>query len=117
MDEYMRVRGTQNVWAIGDVTHWGNRKLTTVDGQWAVAMQNILSSINGGGEEVFKKYVHSDGLLMIVPMGRRFANAVAFIKGWKLWGVIGWLFKGRTYMIEAARPIAEGIATSGRVKI
>ena len=117
MDEYMRVRGTQNVWAIGDVTHWGNRKLTTVDGQWAVAMQNILSSINGGGEEVFKKYVHSDELLMAVPMGRRFANAVVFIKGWKLWGVIGWLLKGRTYMIEAARPVAEGIVTSGRVKI
>jgi len=117
MDEYMRARGMQNVWAIGDVTHWGNRKLTTVDGQWTVAMENIVSSINGGGVEVFKKYVHSDELLMIVPMGRKFGNAVAFVKGWKLWGVLGWLFKGRTFMIEFARPVAEGITTSGRAKI
>ncbi|CUS13836.1 unnamed protein product [Tuber aestivum] len=117
MDQYMRVEGTQNVWAIGDVTHWGNRKLTTVDGQWTVAMQNIISSINGAGVEVFKKYVHDDGLMIIVPMGRRFANAVAFVKGWKLWGALGWLFKGRTYMIEYARPVAEGVTTSGRIKI
>ncbi|KAG0128277.1 hypothetical protein HOY82DRAFT_29936 [Tuber indicum] len=116
-DEYMRVSGTRNVWAIGDVTHWGNRKVTTVDGQWAVATQNIVSSINGGGVEVFKKYVHSDALLMVVPMGRRFANAVAFINGWKVWGFVGWLFKGRTYMIENARPVAEGITTAGRAKI
>ncbi|PWW73662.1 FAD/NAD(P)-binding domain-containing protein [Tuber magnatum] len=117
MDEYMRVEGTQNVWAIGDVTHWGNRKLTTVDGQWTVAMKNILSSINGAGVEVFKKYVHSDGLMIGVTMGRRFGNAVGFLKGWKLWGFIIWYLKGRTYMVEYARPVAEGIATSGGVKI
>ncbi|RPA99073.1 FAD/NAD(P)-binding domain-containing protein [Choiromyces venosus 120613-1] len=117
MDEYMRAEGTQNIWAIGDVTHWGNRKLTTVDGQWTVAVQNIVSSINGGGVEVFKKYVHSDSLMIVVPMGRKFPNAVVFISGWKLWGAIGWFLKGRTYMIEGARPVAEGITTPGRVKI
>lgn len=116
-DEYMRAKGHQDIWAIGDVTHWGNRKLTTIEAMHNALVKNLLATVNHKPETAFAKYEHSDGLLIAVPIGRKFAYSVGFISGWKAWGFVGWLLKGLTYMVEYSRPIAEGVWTTGHTKL
>lgn len=116
-DKYMRTPAYSNVWALGDVTHWGNRKLTTIEAMHNIVAVNLLAVINGKSEADLKEYKHKDDLLLIVPMGAKFGRATAYLFGMKIWGWLAWLLKGKTYMIESNRPIADGLVTSGRSKI
>lgn len=116
-DKYMRTPAHNNIWALGDVTHWGNRKLTTLEAMHNALAGNLLVIINGGSEAELKEYKHKSDLLVIVPMGAKWGRATAFLFGMKIWGWLAWLLKGKTYMIESNRPLAEGTVTSGRTKI
>lgn len=116
-DKYMRTPAYNNIWALGDVTHWGNRGLVVVEAMHNAVAANLLARINGGSEAEFTEYKHKDGLLLIVPMGAKFGRATAHLFGMRVWGWLAWLVKGKTYMIEGNRPIAEGKATAGRTKI
>lgn len=116
-DKYMRTPAHKNVWALGDVTHWGNRKLTTIEAMHNVVAANLLAVINGKSEAELQEYKHKDELLLLVPMGVKFGRATAYLFGMKIWGWIAWVVKGRTYMIESNRPVADGLVTSGRAKI
>lgn len=116
-DKYLRTPAHKNVWALGDVTHWGNRKLTTIEAMHNVVAANLLAVINGKSEAEFQEYKHKNDLLLLVPMGAKFGRATAYLFGMKIWGWIAWLLKGRTYMVESNRPLADGLITSGRAKI
>lgn len=116
-DKYLRTSTYHNIWALGDVTHWGNRSVSVIEPQHVALTANILAAVDGKSEAAFKEYNHKNDLIMVVPLGPWFAKATGIAWGWKMWGVLGWALKGRTYMIEAARPIAEGKSTAGRTKI
>lgn len=116
-DKYMRTPTHDNIWAIGDVTHWGNRQLTPIETMHNAVAANLLARVGGGSEAEFTEYKHKSDVLMIVPMGAKFGRATAYLFGMRIWGWLAWLVKGKTYLIESSRPIAEGKATSGRTKI
>lgn len=116
-DKYMRTPAHKNVWALGDVTHWGNRKVSTIEAMHNAVTVNLLATINGKSEAELQEYKHKDGLMLLVPMGAKFGRATAYLFGMKIWGWLAWLVKGRTYMVELNRPLADGLITSGRTKI
>lgn len=116
-DKYLKTPTYSNVWALGDITHWGNRKLTTIEAMHDIVKVNLLATINGKSETEFKEYKHSDALMLVVPIGTGFGKGTGFVFGWKVWGWLVWVLKGRTYMVEANRLIAEGKQTSGRNKL
>jgi NADH dehydrogenase FAD-containing subunit len=116
-DKYLKTPTHSNIWALGDVTHWGNRGIGPIKGHHSSVSTNVLATIAGKDESSFKEYKHSDDLILIVPLGPWFGRATGILFGWKVWGVIAWALKGRTYMIDFARPIAEGKNTAGRTKI
>lgn len=115
-DKYLRTPSYENVWAIGDITHWGNKKLTTLEAMFNVLSANLLLSIQGKSAEL-KEYNHKDGLLLIIPMGTGFAKSTGIFVSFRVWGWLGWLLKGRTYLVEMARPLAEGKVMPGGKKM
>lgn len=115
-DKYLKSPTYSNVWALGDITHWGNRKLTTIEAMYDVVIANLVAAINGKSEAEFKEYKHSSTLLLLVPLGPGFGKGTGFLFGWKVWGWVTWLLKGRTYLVESNRPIAEGKHSSGKKK-
>lgn len=116
-DQYLKTPAYGNVWALGDVTHWGNRKITTIDAMHAIVAANLPAVVGGKPEAELKAYKHKDDLLLIVPMGNKFGRATGLVFGMRVWGWLGWLLKGRSYMIDGSSAIAAGLKTSGGAKI
>ncbi|KAL7270950.1 hypothetical protein RUND412_006327 [Rhizina undulata] len=110
-DEFLRVPKTRNVWALGDVTAWGNRKATTIDAQLFILAGNLRKVLDGKDASEFEAYKHSDELIMVVPVGPRFGMGTGIFGGWRMWGWLVWLFKGRTYGVEKGRSLVEGKGT------
>lgn len=107
-DKYLKTPTHSNIWALGDVTHWGNRGIGAVAEHYKSVSTNVLAAITGKDESSFNEYKHKDDLALIVPLGPWFGRGTGILFGWKVWGVFAWALKGRTYMISMARPIVEG---------
>ena len=102
--DYFNLPNHQNIWALGDVTHYeGNRKVTTLDSQCQVLTWNLRKVILEEGKVAigegagWSKYKHSLDQMMFVPVGSK--KGTGQIKTWRVWSFFVWLLKGRDYMV------------------
>ena len=104
LEPTMRVKGTKNVWGIGDVGNTEVKQVTVTDAQ-VIHLSAALDTVLTGGGEV-KEYKPSGKTMVFITMGKKFA--IGQIGSWKLWGWMVAYVKGRTIFTDIAADYAAG---------
>ena len=109
LDSSMRVTGTSNVWAIGDVGNLEPKQLTVTDGQiihLSSALHAVLTSTTTGSGAVVPVYRPEGKTMVFVSLGRR--HATGQVGGWRLWGWLVNYVKGRRLFVDTAQGYVGG---------
>ena len=104
-DKTMRVQGTKNVWAIGDVGSIETKQLTVTDAQ-IIHLSAALDSVLTGDDRQVREYKPSSKKMIFITMGKKYA--IGQIGGWKLWGWIVSYVKGRMLFVDTAQGYVDG---------
>jgi NADH dehydrogenase FAD-containing subunit len=103
----LRVAGTDNLWALGDVGDAEPKQLTVIDAQVihvAAALHAVLlTGVPGGPVPV---YVPEKKTMLFLALGRKFATGQ--IGGWRLWRVLVAWVKGRRLFVDTAEAYVGG---------
>ena len=105
LDKTMRVKGTKNIWGIGDVGNLEPKQVTVIDAMiihLSAALDAVLT-----GEGQVKEYKLGKQMIFIT-MGKKYATGQ--IGGWKLWGWIVAYVKGRNIFVDTAKQYVDGKA-------
>ncbi|KAH6717235.1 AMID-like mitochondrial oxidoreductase-like protein [Leptodontidium sp. MPI-SDFR-AT-0119] len=103
VDDYLRVKGVEGVWAAGDVVDIQPSQFVYMQKQAAALAKNLDLVINGR-EPVLYKY---DGApMMAVALGR--SRATGRFGGNRLPSLIVWLLKGRTLGVQNLQGLVAG---------
>jgi NADH dehydrogenase FAD-containing subunit len=94
----MRVVGTENVWAIGDVSNVGPKQLTVTDKQ-IIYLADALDAALTEKRSVIP-YQPISKTMIFLSLGRTYATGQ--IGNWRLWGVLVAYVKGRNLFIDTA---------------
>jgi NADH dehydrogenase FAD-containing subunit len=105
LDKTMRVKGTKNIWGIGDVGNLEPKQVTVIDGM-VIHLSAVLDSVLTGEGEV-KEYKLGKPMIF-VTMGKKFGTGQ--IGGWKLWGWMVTYVKGRNIFVDTAKQYVDGKA-------
>ncbi|RGP62372.1 apoptosis-inducing factor 2 [Fusarium sporotrichioides] len=104
IDENMRVVGSNNIWAMGDVGNIDPKQLTVTDNQiihLAAALDAILT-----GETEIKLYEPMSKNMIFVSLGKKYATGQ--IGNWKLFSfMVSWV-KGRKLFVDTAEGYVGG---------
>ncbi|EKJ79471.1 hypothetical protein FPSE_00402 [Fusarium pseudograminearum CS3096] len=104
IDRNMRVVGSKNIWAIGDVGDIDPKQLTVTDNQiihLAAALDAVLT-----GEKSFKPYEPMTKTMIFVSLGKKYATGQ--IGNWKLFSfMVSWV-KGRKLFVDTAEGYVGG---------
>lgn len=105
----MRVSGTANVWALGDVTTFERKHQFNATDMVPVAAHNLLKAVGAVNKERadWMQWSGPKNQLGVV-IGNRFGSAVGYIWGWWLPGWLLYLAKGRGYFLWTAPGLAAG---------
>jgi hypothetical protein len=101
----MRVKGTKNIWGIGDVGNLEPKQVTVIDGMIIHLSAALDSVMTGGGDS--KEYKLGKPMIF-VTMGKKFGTGQ--IGGWKLWGWMVTYVKGRNIFVDTAKQYVDGRA-------
>lgn len=104
LDSMMRVVGTENIWAIGDVSNAGPKQLTVTDNQiiyLASALDAILTN-----KGLVAPYKLTSKTMIFLSLGKKYATGQ--IGNWRLWGVLVSYVKGRNLFIDTANGYVGG---------
>ena len=104
-DKTMRVLGTKNVWAIGDVGNIETKQLTVTDAQ-IIHLSAALDSVLTGDDRQVREYKPSSKKMIFITMGKK--HAIGQIGGWKLWGWMVSYVKGRMLFVDTAQGYVDG---------
>jgi NADH dehydrogenase FAD-containing subunit len=104
LDTMMRVVGTENVWAIGDVSNAGPKQLTVTDSQ-ITYLANALDAVLTDKTPV-APYKPTDKTMIFLSLGKKYATGQ--IGNWRLWGVLVSYVKGRNLFIDTAQGYVSG---------
>ncbi|CAH0050146.1 unnamed protein product [Clonostachys solani] len=104
LDSYMRASGTKTVWGIGDVGDLEPKQLTVTDNQIVYLAGALDAALTGSGKVA--EYKKMDKTMIFVSLGRRFASGQ--IGGWRLFGWMVNLVKGRKLFVDTARGYVDG---------
>ncbi|KAH7313097.1 AMID-like mitochondrial oxidoreductase-like protein [Rhexocercosporidium sp. MPI-PUGE-AT-0058] len=103
VDDYLRVKGVEGVWAAGDVVDIQPSQFVYMQKQAAALAKNLDLVINGR-EPVLYKY---DGApMMAVALGR--SRATGRFGGNRLPSLIVWFLKGRTLGVQNLQGLVSG---------
>ncbi|POR37993.1 Apoptosis-inducing factor 2 [Tolypocladium paradoxum] len=97
-DQSLRVVGTENMWAMGDVGNTEAKQLTLTDAQIVHMAAALDATLTGSGSVA--PYRPEEKTMIFIAMGRRFATGQ--IGGWKLWRFLVSYAKGRKLFVGAA---------------
>ncbi|QPC77180.1 hypothetical protein HYE68_007932 [Fusarium pseudograminearum] len=104
IDKNMRVVGSNNIWAIGDVGDIDPKQLTVTDNQiihLAAALDAVFT-----GEKSFKPYEPMTKTMIFVSLGKKYATGQ--IGNWKLFSfMVSWV-KGRKLFVDTAEGYVGG---------
>ncbi|KAJ4022115.1 hypothetical protein NW752_000684 [Fusarium irregulare] len=104
LDEKMRVVGTNNIWAIGDVGNIDPKQLTITDNQ-IIHVATALDAVLTGQTDV-KKYEPETKKMLFVALGKKYATGQ--IGNWKLFSfMVSWV-KGRKLFVDTAEGYVGG---------
>ncbi|KAF8848095.1 FAD/NAD(P)-binding domain-containing protein [Acephala macrosclerotiorum] len=105
VDEYLRVKGHPDVWAVGDVSAVQRPQLVNAMKQVAHAAKNIGLAIKGQNLVVYKT---GGGDMLAVPVGRK--SGTGHMGNWKLPGFMINMVKGKTLFTENLPKTIDGSA-------
>ena len=106
LNKTMRVRGTKNIWGIGDVGNLEAKQLTVTDAQIIHLSSALHTVLTGDGREVVKEYKPSSRKMIFITMGKKYATGQ--IGEWRLWGWITAYVKGRLLFVDTAKGYVGG---------
>ncbi|UNI19810.1 hypothetical protein JDV02_005961 [Purpureocillium takamizusanense] len=103
-DPSLRVAGTRNVWALGDVGDTETKQLTVTDDQVIHVAAALDSTLTGSGSVA--PYSPLGKPMLFLAMGRKYATGQT--GGWRIWGpLVAWV-KGRKLFVDTAEAYVEG---------
>jgi apoptosis-inducing factor 2 len=105
LDQTMRVRGTTNIWGIGDVGNLEPKQLTVTDAQ-IIHLAAALDSVICKGDKEVEEYKLGGKKMIFITMGRKYATGQ--IGGWRLWGWLTAYVKGRYLFVDTAPAYVNG---------
>lgn len=108
LDETLRVSGTENIWALGDVGNLHPKQITVTDGQ-IIHLASVLDMMVKSKDHqvlVPKPYRPSTRPMVFVTMGRKYATGQ--IGGWRLPGWMVSYPKGRKLFVDSAADYVAG---------
>lgn len=104
LDGIMRVVGTENVWAIGDVSNAGPKQLTVTDNQIIYLASALDAALTDKGPVA--PYQPISKTMIFISLGKKYATGQ--IGNWRLWGVLVSYVKGRNLFIDTAHGYVGG---------
>ena len=103
-DASLRVAGTRNVWALGDVGNTEPKQLTLTDAQVVHVAAALDATLTSSGPVPL--YTPEKKTMLFLTLGRKFATGQ--IGGWRLWRfLVAWV-KGRKLFVDTAADYVEG---------
>ncbi|KAK6343014.1 hypothetical protein TWF718_008392 [Orbilia javanica] len=105
LDAYMRVKGTSNVWGIGDVGNLEPKQVTSTDAQIIDLAEN-LDFVLTDRESQIKEHKVADKKMIFITLGRSYATGQ--ISWWKVWGWLVAYIKGRKIFVDSAPNYVNG---------
>ncbi|KND94553.1 Apoptosis-inducing factor 2 [Tolypocladium ophioglossoides CBS 100239] len=103
-DQSLRVVGTENIWAIGDVGNTEAKQLTLTDAQIIHMAAALDATLTGSG--TVATYQPEKKTMIFIALGRKFATGQ--VGGWKLWRFIVSYVKGRKLFVDTAEGYVGG---------
>ncbi|KAL7907484.1 FAD/NAD(P)-binding domain-containing protein [Trichoderma velutinum] len=100
----MRVVGTENIWAIGDVSNAGPKQLTVTDSQIIYLASALDAALTR--KESIAPYQPIKKTMIFLSLGKKYATGQ--IGSWKLWGVLVSYVKGRSLFTDTADDYVSG---------
>lgn len=104
LDDYMRVVGTTNVWAIGDVGNKETKQLTVTDNQ-IIYLSSTLDAVLSG-QQSLKPYQPDSKTMIFLSLGKK--HGTGQIGNWKLFGFMVNYVKGRQLFVDTAEGYVNG---------
>ncbi|OPB41877.1 FAD binding domain protein [Trichoderma guizhouense] len=104
IDDNMRVVGTENIWAIGDVSNAGPKQLTVTDNQIVYLAGALDAALTG--KDSIASYQPVKKPMIFLSLGRKYATGQ--IGSWKLWGALVSYVKGRNLFVDTAEGYVSG---------
>ncbi|KAF8250446.1 FAD/NAD(P)-binding domain-containing protein [Wilcoxina mikolae CBS 423.85] len=105
VDTHLRSVDYDNIWVAGDAASVKRKSIMAATPMREVMVANVVAAVEG--REVVKEH-KDDETPMIVPIGGGFAMGTGILYGWKPWGLLVWLVKGRKFFIDNAKNVALG---------
>ncbi|KAF3259703.1 hypothetical protein TWF192_010558 [Orbilia oligospora] len=105
LDSYMRVKGTANVWGIGDVGNLESKQVTATDAQIIDLAEN-LDFVLTGRESQIKEHKIADKKMIFITLGKSYATGQ--ISWWRVWGWLVAYIKGRKIFVDSAPNYVNG---------
>jgi NADH dehydrogenase FAD-containing subunit len=103
-----------NIWSLGDAAEVKYRTFMASGEMGKIVCANLLAAVNG--KELKMEYKDAPTMIA-VPVGGKFAKGTGIFGSWKIWGVLVWLVKGRTYFTENLQSVALGKNGPGGGKV
>ena len=105
LDSYMRVKGTANVWGIGDIGNLEPKQVTSTDAQIIDLAEN-LDFVLTGRESQIKEHKIADKKMIFITLGK--SHATGQISWWRVWGWLVAYIKGRKIFVDSAPNYVNG---------
>lgn len=104
LDKNMRIKGTNNIWGIGDVGNLEPKQVTNTDAQiiyLAAALDQVLmGKVATTAGAPSKDYKPLDKTMIFLSLGPK--HAAGQVGGWRLWAWMVNYVKGRSIFVDTA---------------
>jgi len=109
LDQNMRVKGTTNIWGIGDVGDMEPKQVTNTDGQ-IIYLAGVLDQVMAGKTTaaggLLKEYKPLNKTMIFLSLGPKYAAGQ--VGGWRLWAWLVNYVKGRRIFVDTAPDYVNG---------
>lgn len=104
-EESMRVAGSRNIWALGDLCSFEPKQLTFTDNQ-IIHLSHALDEVLTRSSAKIEPYCPVGKTMVFISLGKKFATGQ--IGAWKLWGFVVAYVKGRKLFVNTAEGYVGG---------
>lgn len=104
-DKTLRVSGTKNVWAVGDVGNLESKQLLRVEPQIASLWKNLDAVLRNNEAGIAEHKVNTSPTI-VATMGRKAGTGQLF--GFKVWSWFASMIKGKNLFTDKAAPWING---------
>ncbi|KAB5582301.1 hypothetical protein GE09DRAFT_1166793 [Coniochaeta sp. 2T2.1] len=106
VDKFLRVEGSENVWAVGDVNNVELKAAIRAETQAVHLHPNLEATLLGRGKGALTEYVPSEKTMMFVTVGKK--KGTGQMGSFKVFSFLVSYVKGRSLFVEKAAGIVSG---------